>query len=233
MVQLSFIYPAYNESGRILETLQQTVSYLEKNGISFEIIVSADGTDGTRELVTNLKDSRIITIGSPNRQGKGKGVRTAVEMASGKYIGYADADNKVPISELDKFLPFLEKGKKIVIGSRAIQGAQIENKPLIRRIGSFGFRYVMQAITGLYGIPDTQCGFKFFEAETAKKLFQLQKIDSYMFDVEILILAKKQGLEVVQIPIRWNDDSDTRLNMVRGNIQNIIDLAKIRIQTSK
>jgi len=153
--------------------------------------------------------------------------------ASGKFIGYADADNKVPISELDKFLPLLETGKKVVIGSRAIQGAQIESKPLVRRIGSFGFRYVMQAITGLYGIPDTQCGFKFFEAETAKKLFQLQKIDSYMFDVEILILAKKLGLEVVQIPIRWNDDSDTRLNMVRGNIQNIIDLAKIRIQASQ
>jgi dolichyl-phosphate beta-glucosyltransferase len=228
MIQVSLIFPAYNESKIIANTIQEAVAYFEKRNLTFEIIVAADGTDGTREIVRGMNDPRIKAIGEEKRSGKGLGIKRAVEIAQGKFIGYSDADNKTPISEFDHVLPFLEKGNPMVIGSRSMQGAQIEAKPLVRKIGSFGFRYVMQAVTGLYGVPDTQCGFKFFRNDIAKRLFSLQTTNGYMFDVEILLLARKLGISFEQVPIRWKDDGDTRLNMISGNIRNLLDLAKMR-----
>lgn len=224
------IFPAYNECKTIEKTVAQAVDYFRRKSIDYEVIVSADGTDGTREVVREMgkSDPRITAIGQDDRGGKGLGIRKAVTVARGKYIGFADADNKTPFSEFDKFYPLLESGVPIVIGSRALKESQIEAKPLLRRIGSFGFRYCMQWITGLHGIPDTQCGFKFFQHDVAKKLFSLQTIDSYMFDVEILVLAKRLGYTVEQVPVRWQDDGDTRLNFIRGNIKNLRDLIRVR-----
>src|SRR3954451_7246859 len=103
-LDISFILPAYNEAARIRETITQTAGYLKSRGYRYEIIVAADGTDGTRELVGEIakSDARIKVIGHPERLGKGRGVREAVSIAQGAIIGYADADNKVPIEEFDK-----------------------------------------------------------------------------------------------------------------------------------
>jgi glycosyltransferase involved in cell wall biosynthesis len=96
------------------------VQYLEKRQITYEIIVSADGTDGTQEIVAELSKTnpRIQGIGSPERCGKGRGIRNAVALATGMWIGFSDADNKTPITEFEKFIPFLEQGTEVVIGSR-------------------------------------------------------------------------------------------------------------------
>ncbi len=85
----------------------------------------------------------------------------------------------------------------------------------------------MHSVVGLRDIVDTQCGFKFFTKETASRLFSLQKLDGYMFDIEILYLARRLGLKILQVPIRWRDDGDSRLQLVRGNIRNIIDVLRI------
>jgi dolichyl-phosphate beta-glucosyltransferase len=90
---------------------------------------------------------------------------------------------------------------------------------------------LMRAVTGLEGISDTQCGFKFFQRDVARKIFALQKIDGYMFDVEILLLAQRLGLEVREVPIRWRDNGDSRLQLVRGNLRNVRDLLRIRRAT--
>jgi len=231
--KISIIFPAYNEARSILGTLQEAVQYLEKRKLSYEIIVSADGTDGTREIVAELSKTnpRIQGIGSPERRGKGKGIRNAVAMASGKWIGFSDADNKTPITELDKFIPLLEKGTEVVIGSRGSRQSLIENpQPLYRRVGAKGFAVFMHIITGLWGFVDTQCGFKFFQADIAHDLFSRQQIDGYMFDVEILYLAKKEGYRIEQVPIRWRDDGDSRLQLLSGNIRNVWDVISIRFR---
>jgi dolichyl-phosphate beta-glucosyltransferase len=81
---------------------------------------------------------------------------------------------------------------------------------------------------GLRDIVDTQCGFKFFHRQAALDIFGRQRIDGYMFDVEILHLAQRAGYPIAQVPIRWRDDGDSRLAVVRGNLQNVIDLFRIR-----
>jgi glycosyltransferase involved in cell wall biosynthesis len=233
--ELSLILPAYNESKRIQSTLQQTQAYLDQQGYRYEILVSADGDDGTRELAGQAaaRDGRIRVLGSPGRGGKGRGIRLAVAQARGRIIGFADADYKTPIDELDKVMPWLEQGYDVVIGSRGAAGARIEvNAPLHRRIGSRLFALGMHLTIGLWGVHDTQCGFKFFRGEAAHDLFSRQRIDGYMFDVEVLHLAQRRGYRIKEVGVRWRDDGDSRLDLVSGNWRNFLDVLRIRFNTS-
>jgi dolichyl-phosphate beta-glucosyltransferase len=169
-------------------------------------------------------------IGGPERRGKGRGIREAVRIAQGQFVGFADADNKVPIDELDKVMPLLEQGCAVVIGSRALDRSLIERaQPLYRRLGSRVFAISMRLATGLRTISDTQCGFKFFQHDAAKEIFSHQKIDGYMFDVAILILARHFGMSIHEVPIRWRDDGDSRLDLVSGNLRNVRDIFRIRM----
>lgn len=227
---VSLILPAYNEAAVISTTIKEALAFCDAAALTCEIIVVADGNDGTREIVSELAaaDPRIKCMGSSQRSGKGRAVREAVELASGAVIGYADADNKVPIDEFRLVQPLLAEGADIVIGSRALAKSVIERRqPLYRRVGSRVFHVAMRAAVGLPQIHDTQCGFKFFRHEVAKQIFRDQIIDGYMFDVEILVLATRAGYELREVPIRWRDDGDSRLNLVAGNLKNARDILRI------
>ncbi len=228
---VSLIFPAYNEIKRIAQTIGEAKRYFEQRQQPCEIIVSADGDDGTRELVAQMAraDPSLRVMGSIERRGKGQGIRQAVRIATGEIIGFADADNKTPIEEFDKVEPLLRQGCDLVIGARALRDSKIERaQPMFRRLGSKGFSLFMHAVVGLPGIVDTQCGFKFFQRPVALDLFERQKIDGYMFDVEILYLAQKAGYRIEQVPIRWRDDGDSRLVLLGGNVRNVIDIFRIR-----
>ncbi len=228
---ISLILPAYNESKRIASTVAEAQRYFEQRGLSYEIIVSADGNDGTRELIADMarSDPTLKVTGSVERGGKGLGIRRAIPLAQGKIIGFSDADNKTPIDEFDKFDPLLRAGADLVIGSRGAKESKIERKqPLYRQLGSKGFAIFMHTLIGLPDIIDTQCGFKFFQRAVAVDLFSRQRIDGYMYDVEILYLAERAGYRIEQVPIRWRDDGDSRLDLVRGNIRNVRDILGIR-----
>ncbi len=230
---LSLILPAYNEVRHIAATLRAIQAYLNAQPYDYEILVAADGEDGTREHVAALAahDPRLCVLGSPGRGGKGRGIRLAVARARGRIIGFADADNKTPIEEMARLLPWLKQGYGLVIGSRQQAGAQIEvRQPLVRRLGSRGFALVMHLLLGMWEIQDTQCGFKFFWADVARQLFAAQRIDGYMFDVEILYLARKFGHRIKEVGVRWRDDGDSRLRLVVGNWQNVCDLLRIRFR---
>jgi len=235
-IDLTLILPAYNECSSIGSTIDQAFAYFQSRGIHAEIIVAADGTDGTRELVRQKSAGNmdLSAIGHEERSGKGRGVREAVALARGRFVGYADADNKVPFSEYDKIQPYLMQGVEVVTGSRALAESEIERRqPWYRQIGSKGFHQFMQLVVRLPGIHDTQCGFKFFQREAALELFQLQKIDGYMFDVEVLALAHRLGYGIQEVAIRWRDDGDTRLNLVSGNLRNVRDIFAIRASLAR
>jgi len=228
---MSLILPAYNEANSIVRTIEQAQAYFEKRQSSYEIIVSADGNDGTRELVAAMAktDARLKVIGSIERRGKGYGIRQGVALARGEVIGFVDAGNKTPIEEYDKVEPLLRTGYDLVIGSRGLPDAVIERpQPWYRRVGSMGFGIFMHTVVGLRDIPDTQCGFKFFKHYVALDLFKRQRIDGYMFDVEILYLARQAGYRIGQVLVRWRDDGDSRLALVRGNMRNVRDIFSIR-----
>jgi glycosyltransferase involved in cell wall biosynthesis len=228
---LSVIVPAFNEVHSIQATLTAMQAYLDRDTINYEIIVAADGDDGTRERVAELaaRDRRLTVLGSAERGGKGRGIRQGVARARGKIIGFADADYKTPIEEIDKLLPWFARGYDLVIGSRNMADSRIEvAQPLYRRLGSRAFALAMHLVIGMWDIHDTQCGFKFFRRQVALDLFRRQRIDGYMFDVEILHLAKRAGYRIKQVGVCWRDDGDSRLQLVAGNWRNMIDIFRIR-----
>jgi len=229
---VSIVVPAYNEVKSIQSTLSDIQAYFSGKPYDVEVIVAADGNDGTRELVTRLAqgDRRLSAIGHRERSGKGRGVREGFAVAGGQVVGFVDADNKTPITEFDKFEPLLESGYDLVIGSRALSESRVERPARwYRRLGSKAFATGLHAFIGLNDIADTQCGFKFFRREAARTIFARQHIDGYMFDVEVLHLARQSGYRIAQVPVRWRDDGDTRLRLVSGNARNVSDLIRIRL----
>jgi dolichyl-phosphate beta-glucosyltransferase len=230
-IDITLILPAYNERATIGATIDDAVAYFSNRGIRAEVIVAADGDDGTRELVAQkaLGNADLRVIGHRERSGKGRGIREAVALARGQTIGYADADGKVPIEEYDRIDAALREGYRVVFGSRGLEESKVlRPQPWYRRMGATGFYFYMQNVIGLPGIRDTQCGFKFFERKAARALFHFQKIDGYMFDVEIIALARRLGFSMKEVPIQWCDDGDSRLRLLSGNLRNGIDIFKIR-----
>lgn len=229
-LDLSIIVPAYNEAGRIAATIAEVQRYCDSRQLAHEIIVAADGDDGTRERAAEAAGAgRVQVIGRPGRHGKGRGIREAMPLASGEIVGFIDADQKTPIEEFDKFRRLFADGYDVVIGSRAMRESRIERpQPLYRRLGSRGFAAFLHVVIGLKDFPDTQCGFKFFRRAIAKDLFARQRIDGYMFDVEVLHLAQQGGCRIAQVPVRWRDDGDSRLDVVAGNFRNLLDVLQIR-----
>jgi dolichyl-phosphate beta-glucosyltransferase len=228
---VSVIIPAYNEAARIAQTIGEALAFFDARGLPCEIIVSADGDDGTRETARALaaQHREVKVIGQPARRGKGRGIREAIQLATGDIIGFTDADNKTPITEYDNIEPWLRSGHDVVIGSRGLRESRIERpQPLYRRWGSRGFGLFMHACVGLDGIVDTQCGFKFFRGAVARELFRLQQIDGYMFDVEILYLARLLGYRVREVGVRWQDDGDSRSHALTDSFKHGLDLLRIR-----
>jgi dolichyl-phosphate beta-glucosyltransferase len=232
--EISVVVPAYNEVRTIEVTVAAIGRYLEQRFASHEVIVRADGDDGTRERVAALAaaDPRIAVGGTVARGGKGRGIREGVALSRGALVGFVDADYKTPIEDLDLLLPWFDRGYDVVIGSRALGDSRIEvAQPRYRQLGSAAFGLAMHAIVGLPDIHDTQCGFKFFRREIARDLFRRQKVDGYMFDVEVLYLAERAGYRIKEVGIRWRDDGDSRLQLVSGNWRNMKDLFRIRLRT--
>jgi len=231
-VDLSLVVPAYNEATRIRRTLDSLRSWLIARGLGFEVIVAADGDDGTREIAASVGegDTRFTVLGGTARGGKGRAVRQGVGRSQGRLVGFVDGDEKTPIEELDKLLPWLERGFDLVIGSRAMADSRIEvPQALYRRVGSRAFGLAMHALLGLQHVRDTQCGFKVFRGDVARDLFARQRIDGYLFDVEILHLATRSGYRIKEVGVRWRDDRDSRLDLVAGNWRNMLDLFRIRL----
>jgi dolichyl-phosphate beta-glucosyltransferase len=194
--------------------------------------VSVDGDDDTAEIVQQAQRTwpQLMLTAERGRHGKGHGLRRGMALASGEIVGFLDGDYKTPIEEVDKVLPWLSRGYDIVAGSRGLSESRIDvPAKLYRRIGSHLFAIVLRALIGLHHITDTQCGFKFFKGAAAQEIFSHAFIDGYMCDIEILWLAERFGLRVKEVGIAWRDDADSRLQLVRGNLRNGLDLLRIRV----
>ena len=198
-------------------------------GREYEIIVVNDGSnDRTVDVVLGLEDNKIRVVNNPGNKGKGFAVRNGMLNARGNVLLFSDADLSTPISELDNFLPLLERGYDVVFGSRAMKHSNIEvHQPRSRELMGKLYNKIVRATT-ISGIKDTQCGFKLFTKDAANKIFNLQKLDGFSFDVEILYLAKKCGFQIKEVPVTWINNPDTKINSVKDSAKMFVDLLKIR-----
>ena len=231
-MDISVIIPAYNEEKRIAFTLEKSIEFLQQRPWQYELIPVDDGSqDATvahiAEVACDFPQVRCVLNGK--NRGKGYSIRHGLGEAKGRFIGFMDADYKTDITALDHAMELLGNGVCGVIGDRTLGGSEIaRERKRYREIGSNAFRRGLQMLMGLRGYDDTQCGFKFFRAEVMRDLFTRQKVEGYMFDVEILLLANKLGYPIERIPVKWTFDPDSRFNPVTGMMRNLSELARIR-----
>ncbi len=229
---LSVIIPAYNEETRLPKTLEEIDKYLKKQNYDYEIMVVNDGSkDKTVEVAKSLMPEikNLKVTGYEKNRGKGYAVRFGMLEAKGDYRLFTDADNSTSIDHLEKIWPEFKKGFGIIIGSRDIKGAVLDPpQPWIRKlILGEGFKLYRKIILGLWGIEDTQCGFKCFTKRVTKDIFPKCRIDRFAFDPEILVIAKKLGSKIKEIPVYWKNDPESKVKP-KWIANMAIDLLKIR-----
>ena len=231
MRSLSFVIPAFNEQARLGPTLSAIVEYLDREKLNAEVLVVDDGSrDRTTELVEEFARSHpvIRLIRNGENRGKGYSVRHGIQEASGDVIIMTDADLAVPIEQSPKLLEAIDAGFDIAIGSRALnEQLQRVKPPLYRRICSASFRAMVRMLLGL-NFKDTQCGFKAFTREAAKRIFALQKIEDWGFDPEILLIAILLDYRIKEIPVETFHREGSKINPVRDSIKMFMELLSIR-----
>ena len=227
---LSVVIPAYNEEKRLPESLAAALEFLKNQSYTSEIIVSDDGSQDrtvaiAEEQLAGFPHQILVT---PQNRGKGHAVRQGMLAAKGDYVLFTDADFSTPIGEATKFLAHLEKDQDVVIGSRALPDSQIEiHQNFLRETMGKVFNCLAQA-WAFKGVHDSQCGFKAFRREAAHKLFNLQKLDGFSFDVEIVYLTQKLGYRLLELPVIWRNSAQSRVQVFRDPLMMFWDVLRIR-----
>ncbi len=225
---LSVVLPAYNEEQRIAATVLAVHSYLEKQQYASEIIVISDGSqDQTVAVVEGLHLPRVRVIVNPENHGKGYVVRQAMLAAQGAYRLFMDADNSTQIVEIEKFWPYFEEGYDIVIGSIEVAGSTIEEKAAWYRRALGRWAKMIIRLLLIWEIHDTQRGFKCFTAQSAEAVFPQQTVARWGFDMEIMLIAKKKGMRIKELPVHWVNPAGSKVNL-RSYLLTFKELLKIK-----
>jgi glycosyltransferase involved in cell wall biosynthesis len=237
---VSVVIPAYNEARRLPQTLARVNEYFHAQPYTAEILVVDDGSsDNTAQIVASFAQAhpRVRLIQNDHR-GKGYTVRTGMLAARGHIVLFSDADLSTPIEELEKLLPWFERGYDIVIGSREGLGAQRIKEPFYRHFMGRVFNFIVQTLT-VRGIQDTQCGFKAFRYEVAHDVFaRLQLYGDNTkpvrggmvtaFDVEVLFIGYKSGYRIKEVPVQWRYGTETKVNPLKDSYRNFRDVLLVR-----
>ncbi len=229
--QYSIVIPAFDESARILATLKSVVACVRENGWAAEVLVVNDGSrDSTAEIVKAFaRDApEVRLIENPGNRGKGYSVRSGLLQALGEVVMFTDADLSAPIEEAERLFAAIAQGADIAIGSRWMASSrQTHRQPLYRQFFGRCFNAVTRAVMGLR-FADTQCGFKAFTRAAAQTVFQLQTIERWGFDPEILFIALKRGYLIVEVPVSWAHDERTRMSYLKDGLTMLQEIATIR-----
>jgi dolichyl-phosphate beta-glucosyltransferase len=227
---LSIVIPAYNEEERIIPTIGAIASHVSELGFPWELIIADDGSkDQTVALLNDLGFVNMRVLVAPKNGGKGSAVRRGMLASQGKYALFSDADNSTPIEEVTNLLRKLDgEGYDVAVGSRAATGAEEAQRSLLRRILSGGLRWIVRYIMRI-GVKDTQCGFKMYTQQAAKRLHQAQTLMGFSFDLEVLYLASKLGYKIAEVPVAWRDAPGSKVDTRKEAQRFLRDLLKIKL----
>lgn len=227
---LSIVVPAFNEAGRIGNSIRQIDAFMRQSPIPCELIIVDDGSrDNTGEIVMQAKVEGLRLVKNPQNHGKGYAVRQGVLAASGTYVLFTDADLSAPIEEATKLFDVaMKQGADIVIGSRAVDRSYIEkHQSRMRELGGIGFNLMVRMLLGL-PLHDTQCGFKLFDRQKCRPIFDLQTTPGFGFDAELLFVANRRGLRICETPVRWSHAEGSKVSFLRDGLRMFSDLVRIR-----
>lgn len=230
---LSIVIPAYNEDQRIGKTLTATFEYLDAQEYTSEVIVVDDGSiDQTASVVRSFQQQvgeRLRLLNNPGNRGKGYSVRNGMLNAKGEIALFYDADLSTPTSEIPKVIaPIAENRYDVVFGSRALKYELIgQHQSFLRELRGRGGNLFLRAFLGL-DFRDTQCGFKAFRRQAVRPVFELQRIEGFGFDPEILFIAQKQGWRLLELPVRWDHVEGSKVTLFATSIHVLLEVLSVR-----
>jgi len=234
-INLSLIIPAYNERWRLPSTLIEALDYLNSRNYSYEIIIVDDGSkDDTCDLVDRFSriHKQIKLIRLAKNRGKGHAVQSGVLNSHGNLVLFADADGSTPFSEMERLEHEINIGADIAIGSRAMlsEDTEVQTRWYRKFLGRV-FNWTVNFLL-LPQVADTQCGFKMFKKEVAHFLFSRQESEKFAFDIEILYIARKCNLKVVEVAINWHHAPGSKVNLLIDSSQMLMDVFRIKVRHS-
>jgi glycosyltransferase involved in cell wall biosynthesis len=226
---LSIIIPAYNEENRLPDTLEQVFDFLKKQSFASEVVVVENGSsDKTFEVARAFTGRHAnLRVIQNDQRGKGRAIQRGAREAHGEYLFLCDADLSMPIEEIAKFIPPHLNDVDIAIGSREAPGSARYNEPYYRHFTGRVFNTFIHLLV-LPTLQDTQCGFKCIRANVARDIFQYQTLTGWAFDVELLYIARHHSYTIVEIPIDWYFNADSKINVLRDSWRMFLDLLLIR-----
>lgn len=248
---LSWIIPAYNEEKRIEKTIRDVDVYLKSKQFpgGYEIIISDSASrDRTGELVGKLmQEIPALRLVKVENKGKGWAVREGMRAAHGEIRGFSDADNSVSPEQADLVLanlclpvqagrPVQQAGRAgghpqcfdIVIGSIEVEGAKIEEQAQwYRRLLGHMAKLLIRVVSGVWEVRDSQRGFKFFSKQAAEVIFPIQTLTGWGFDFEVLLIGKRNGFRIKEIPVKWVNPPDSKVRL-NAYFTTLIELLRVK-----
>jgi dolichyl-phosphate beta-glucosyltransferase len=226
---LSIILPAHNEEKRLPRTLDEVDAFIQAQVYSVEVVLVENGShDRTLDLAREFAAHHpYVTVIHEEQRGKGLAVRTGMLAAQGEYRIFCDVDFSMPVAEINRFLPPALPDSQIAIASREAPGAVRYGEPEYRHLSGRVFNTLVRLLA-LPGLQDTQCGFKCFRGDIASEIFPLQTITGWTFDVEVLFAARQRGYKIVEVPIPWYFNPESKIRMLRDSWRMFQDLVAIR-----
>jgi glycosyltransferase involved in cell wall biosynthesis len=228
---ITVLIPAFNEERRVESTLARIAAYLDKVGLTGEILVVDDGSsDATFRLAADfLKGRRGRVLRNPENRGKGFSVRRGVAEAAGRWVLLSDADLSAPIEEHAVLAEAVrDLDLDVAIGSRSLSGSRVEirQNPVRQALGKT-FNRIIRVMTGL-PYRDTQCGFKLMDRDRVRPLFDKMVVDRFAFDVEFLYLCMRFGIRVREVPVLWRNSPESKVSLFGDPVNMVFDVARVR-----
>lgn len=236
MKTLTLIIPVFNEAGRIEKTLNTLKKGVICRGLKLEkiIFVNDGSSDETVTLIKNANLEKYLHLPvkvlsyTPNR-GRGYAVRLGAFHSESDYVMFTDADFSIPLSNLDRCLPYINKNYDLIFGSKKKPGAkETVSRGALRTIVGYGHSILVSILLGTFAW-DFQGGFKIFSRKFVEEVFPVLSIDRWGFDIEVIYLAKKLNFKNIEIPVTWGHvENDSKVKLARDIIRALDEVWQIK-----
>lgn len=227
-VEVSMVFPAYNEANRLETAVEKTIQALSEIASSYEIIIAEDGsTDGTDKIALQLskKYPNVKHMHSDERLGRGLALKKAFTISRGEILAFMDVDLATDIKHLKTLIESIREGYDIAIGSRMLPQSKVERE-LTRKIASKMYNLIVRVFLGSK-IWDHQCGFKAFKRDVILKILKETCATHWFWDTEILVRASRMGCKIKEIPVEWKSGKETRVHLFMDSIMMANQLLKL------
>jgi dolichyl-phosphate beta-glucosyltransferase len=240
MPKLSIVIPVFNEQSKVGRDILAADQFLTSQGLAGEIIIIDDGSkDDTAKIaekVAQTTQTKCLIESLKEHRGKGFAVRTGILKSRSDLVGFSDSGCCIPYEEMKLGIDLISSGRcQIAHGSRKLaNGCILQPQPLYRQLCSKFFHwFLIHDIKRLGNLTDTQCGFKLYRGDIARELYANSKLDGFMFDIEIILLALSKGHPILEFPVSWRCDPDSRLKPAHEIFHIFRDFVQLRRRFGK